>query len=370
MQTAINRRHLGQLLLGAALVAALDRTDAAPASGTRIRLSMPGGPAPSDEDLRFMRDIGALNVYVGIAPQSEFDSVAGLQEIRRRYAAGGVTVSDVRNMQVTTQLADVLLGRPGAQQRIENFKTWLRTCGGAGFGYTVAQASVLGVLTSGTGPIRNGIEGREVDASKPLYTGLGPAMPGGQAAPRQYYSSDALAADRRYTPEEIWENYTRLVREIAPVAEEQRVSVGFHPDDPPITELGGIPRIFATFADCKKAIAIANSPRIGICLCAGTFAEGIADPATAIRYFGARRKMWEVHFRNVTAPLPLFRETFQDDGYYDMYKVMEALVAVDFDGVVHYDHAVPMVGGVRSYAAYAQGYMKALLQRAQRARGR
>jgi hypothetical protein len=36
-----------------------------------------------------------------------------------------------------------------------------------------------------------------------------------------------------------------------------------------------------------------------------------------------RCKLIEVHFRNVTSPLPHFVETFPDDGYMDMYQVMK-----------------------------------------------
>ena len=89
------------------------------------------------------------------------------------------------------------------------------------------------------------------------------------------------------------------------------------------------------------------------------------DPAGAVRYFGAQKKIFEIHYRNVSSPLPRFHETALDDGYYDMYKIMKALVDVKYDGIVHQDHAVPMVGGSRTYTAFAMGYMKALLQRAQ-----
>ncbi len=41
------------------------------------------------------------------------------------------------------------------------------------------------------------------------------------------------------------------------------------------------------------------------------------DPEEMIRYFGAK-KIWKIHFRNVSAPLPHFVETFMDNGYYDM----------------------------------------------------
>jgi len=68
-----------------------------------------------------------------------------------------------------------------------------------------------------------------------------------------------------------------------------------------------------------------------------------ADPVEVIKYFGARKKLFKIHFRNVTSPLPHFTETLMDDGYYDMYKVMEALVEINFDGLVIPDH-VPELG--------------------------
>ena len=62
-----------------------------------------------------------------------------------------------------------------------------------------------------------------------------------------------------------------------------------------------------------------------------------------IRYFGPRKKLFKIHFRNVSAPLPHFKETMIDDGYYDMSKIMRALVEVKFDGIMIPDH-IPGVG--------------------------
>ena len=77
-------------------------------------------------------------------------------------------------------------------------------------------------------------------------------------------------------------------------------------------------------------------------LCCGSWIEGgpeltQKDPEEMIRYFGAE-KIWKIHFRNVSAPLPHFVETFMDNGYYDMSKIMTALVEVKFDGIVILDH--------------------------------
>jgi D-mannonate dehydratase len=92
----------------------------------------------------------------------------------------------------------------------------------------------------------------------------------------------------------------------------------------------------------------------------------------------------------VSAPLPHFTETLMDDGYYDMYKVMKALVDVNFDGIAIPDH-IPgvgqMPGGRQAGAqgaqctdapqfrpnpglAYCIGYMNAPLKAAQSVKGK
>ena len=67
-------------------------------------------------------------------------------------------------------------------------------------------------------------------------------------------------------------------------------------------------------------------------------------------------KLWKIHFRNVSAPMPGFVETFVDNGYTDMKQVMRALVAVDFRGILIADfrgiliadHVPQMIGDRRT----------------------
>lgn len=88
-----------------------------------------------------------------------------------------------------------------------------------------------------------------------------------------------------------------------------------------------------------------------------------------IRYFVENKKVFTVHFRNVSSTLPNFEETLLEDGYADMYEIMKQLVRYDYDGAIHVDH-VPQwdvrergkdTGGSRAAWAYTTGYMKALL---------
>jgi len=123
--------------------------------------------------------------------------------------------------------------------------------------------------------------------------------------------TEPLSHGREFTNEEVWENFTYSIKQVAPVAEENSVRIGIHPDDPPVPVLAGVPRcIFGNFQGYQRALEIAGSPNVGICLCCGTWLEGgkaltEKDPEQMIRYFGAT-KIWKIHFRNVSAARSLF----------------------------------------------------------------
>ncbi len=48
-----------------------------------------------------------------------------------------------------------------------------------------------------------------------------------------------------------------------------------------------------------------------------------------------------------------------------MYKVMKVLVDNDYDGYLHLDHTPELTGNPYTYAAYAAGFMRACIRRAQ-----
>lgn len=113
---------------------------------------------------------------------------------------------------------------------------------------------------------------------------------------------------RIYTEAELWDNYAYFIKRVVPVAERCGVYIGIHPDDPPFYPLGGVPRaLFGTFAGYQKALAIADSPNIGACLCLGCWLEGGkeqmgADVFEAIDWFAGnnpmkRNLLFKVHFR-------------------------------------------------------------------------
>ena len=88
----------------------------------------------------------------------------------------------------------------------------------------------------------------------------------------------------------------------------------------------------------------------------------------AIRRFGAERKVFFVHFRDVRGTASRFVETFQDDGPTDMVAALRAYREVGFDGPVRPDHVPTMAGEPNDHPGYmmkgrlfAIGYLRGLL---------
>ena len=257
--------------------------------------------------------------------------------------------SNVHNMQ------DVTLNLPGRDQKIEEYKTFLRNLAKAGIFYTTYAHMGNGIWSSARETTRGGASARAFDMEK---------NPTGRWGGKVF--EGPLTHGRKFSKEELWENYTYFIKQVVPVAEGLGMRIGIHPDDPPVPELGGVPRcIFGNFDGYVRALEIANSPNIGVCLCAGTWMEGGKqmgkDVFEAARAFAKMDKLWKIHFRNVSAPIPYFVETFVDNGYTDMLKLMKTLYEVDFRGAVIADHVPTMVGGPRVGWAYSVGYIKALL---------
>jgi mannonate dehydratase len=352
------RRDLGKMALGGAmgiLLAPRNAKAALDPNAPGIKLCAQSGATPTDDELLFLKQIGAEYVSVGAPP--DMRTADGFLAIKKRYADAGITVWNIGNTSVHN-MPEATLNLPGRDRKIEEYIQYIRNLAKAGIHYTTYAHMGNGIWSSGRAIVR-GASAREFDLSSPNKSGVWDGKTW----------TEPLSHGREFTKEEIWENFTYFIKRVAPAAEENRVRIGIHPDDPPVPVLAGVPRcIFGSFAGYQRALEIAASPNVGICLCCGTWLEGGTaltgkDPEEMIRYFGAR-KIWKIHFRNVSAPLPHFVETFMDDGYYDMYRIMRALHDVGFDGIVILDHSPAMVGGNFSQTAYGFAYMRALLNRA------
>jgi len=312
-----------------------------------IKHSMQISGAMKEDELRLAKQLGMEYVNTWAAPDR-------YKEIVGKAEAAGLKVAKIGNGSVHNR-AEIVLGLPGRDEKIEEFKRNLRALAAAGIRYQLYAHMANGVYSTERETGRGGTSVRAFDAAKPAIA---------------YGSSDnSKVFERAYTEDEIWKNYEYFVKRIVPVAEETGVKIGIHPDDPPGLTLGNVPRpIFSSFEGYKRAVEIANSPNLGVGLCCGCWLEG--GPAMgrnvleAIEYFGGLKKLFVIHFRNVSSPLPHFRETFLNEGYMDMYKIIRALRKVNFEGVLIADHWPTTVAGPLLAQAYTIGYIQALIERA------
>ncbi len=354
---SLDRREFIKLAAGAAVATATWSGQGAPAKkleplspGIKISLQISGDP--TEEDLRFPQQLGVE--YVNIPTGGNQATLENFIRLKQKVEAAGLKVWNIGNSNVHN-MPEVTLNLPGRDEKIEEYKQYLRNLAKAGIYYTTYAHMGNGIWSSARGATRGGAPARAFDLNN---------NPKGNWAGKVF--EGPLSHGRKFSKEELWENYTYFIKQVAPVAEEHGIRIGIHPDDPPVPELAGVPRcIFGNFDGYIRALEIANSPNVGVCLCAGTWMEGGKlmgkDVFEAARAFAKLDKLWKIHFRNVSAPIPSFVETFIDNGYTDMLKLMKTLHEIDFRGVAIADHVPTMVGGPKTGWAYSIGYMKALL---------
>lgn len=167
--------------------------------------------------------------------------------------------------------------------------------------------------------------------------------------------------------ERLWENLKKFLERVVPVAEEANVKLAMHPDDPPLSPIRGLGRIMRSIENYQKLLDLVPSPMNGIALCQGNFTMMTDDLPGVIRHFGAQRKIFFVHFRDVRGQAEKFVETFHDEGKTDMAACMRAYRDIGYEGVCRPDHVPTMEGDSNDSPAYSSigrlfaiGYLKGL----------
>ena len=320
-----------------------------------IKIAAQMSPDPTEEDLAFVRRMGVDHAVLWTSGDKA--SYAYYASRRELFESAGIKVYGFGSSSVHNQDA-IVLGLDGRDAKIEEYKAHLRNLGRAGIPYTTYAHMANGIWSTARESTRGGAMARAFNLPEAMT---------GHWAGREYHMP--LTHGRTYSEDEIWANYEYFIKQVVPVAEEAGVRIGIHPDDPPVPELGGVPRpIFCSFEGYKRALEIADSPNVGMCLCVGCWLEGGElmgrDVIETIRYFGGQGKLFKVHLRNVDRPLPHFVETFLNAGYMDIYQVVRALREVGFSGVLIPDHIPLMDADRRVGTAYSIGYMQALVERA------
>ena len=172
--------------------------------------------------------------------------------------------------------------------------------------------------------------------------------------------------------EKLWENLQYFLEKVIPVAEESKVKLALHPDDPPVSPIQGISRIITSAAALKKAIDLVPSEYSGVTFCQGSLAAAGEDIPKEIRELGKTNKIFFVHFRDIRGTAKNFTETFHDDGQTNMFAAMKAYKEIGFEGPIRIDHVPTMAGESNREPGYGEvgrlfalGYLKGLMEAAE-----
>ena len=319
--------------------------------GTSMRLSMVVNP-PTDRHLEWAAQVGVSDIvipYPGLDP-------AALAATCRRIASFGMRCTHVERKLPHLGLVH---GLPNRDEQVAGIKTLLRHM----------ADNRMEVLcynwmpdedwqrTSAVAPARGGAKAtafRLADigaSSRPTVT-----------------DADGLPSVR--TPvEKLWEHLHRFLDEVVPVAEACGIRLALHPDDPPLDEFAGQPRIMHTNAALLRATELVPSRANAICYCVGSLHPAGEDVIAGIAALGD--KIAFVHARNVRGTAADFVETWHDDGEINMPDVIRALKRVGYSGTVRPDHAPSMAGESNDTPGYemlgrlfAAGYLKGLFDAA------
>ena len=282
-----------------------------------------------------------------------------LHALRKEINAAGLELEAIENFD-PAHWHDVLLDGPKKAAQLENLKTILRNVGRAGipvFGYNFSIAGVAGRVKGKFA--RGDTEAVGMDGA------FDNPMPNGMVWNMVYDRDAPPGTVPAATHEQLWRRLEDFLDALLPVAEEARVTLAAHPDDPPLPTLRGQPRLVYQPRFYQRLLDLRPSPRNALEFCLGSLAEMTeGDIYDVVDTYSRQGKLAYVHFRNVRGKAPHYQETFIDEGDMDMLRVLSILKRNGYEGVLIPDHAPQMACAAPWHAgmAYALGYMKAALQ--------
>lgn len=309
------------------------------------------------ERLTFAKQIGVSGVQMNtplLPAEKGYWEYQDLRRIKERCDSYGLILEALENVP-RTFYDKAMLGLPGRDEQIENYQTTIRNMAKAEIPTLGYNWMPNGVWRTPHALGRGGVKVTSFDMaeveSAPLVAGI---------------KVIEQLGGRTISHEEMWENYRYFATAVVPVAEEVGLKLALHPDDPPVSELGGIARLFDTSKGFKRALEeIAPSPNHGMEFCMGCFSEMGENVIEAIRYFGERGKIFYVHLRDVQGCIPKFQECFLGEGNFDVVVAMQTLKEVGFNGFIIDDHVPQMIDDShwnhRGHA-HATGYILGVLE--------
>lgn len=346
------------LTLPTGCVSASSSGAAHPAPRPPVRMKVGHQHDHSATTLRLLAALGVEHICSGhLSAKKEEWSVEALTRLRKHVESFGIALDAVplpmsSSPIAKAELPEILLAKDPARDRaLDEICSMIRNAGAAGIPMVKYNLTFLGVVRTERTIGRGGASYSSFD----------------YAAAKQ---EPPLTEAGEISAAVYWDRITYFLKRVVPVAEEAKVRIALHPQDPAMPETGfrGVHTVLGTVAGLQRFVETVPSAYHGLNFCQGTVSEMLPRPGEqiydVIRWFGSRGKIFNVHFRNIAGGFLKFSETFPDNGDVDMPRALRTYREVGFDGMIMPDH-VPVIEGDTDHArafAFCFGYIQALLQ--------
>lgn len=315
-----------------------------------IRLGMFLPPC-ADHRWRLAAQAGVCNAISRLNPVYDAWKMDSLTQAKKAFSAGGFELCALEGDPM--DMNRIKLGLPGRDEDLARYCRMLQNMGELGIRILCYN------FMAGIGWFR----------SRTSIPCRGGALTSG------FFASDVPSEPLKLSHEELWQNYEYFIRAVLPAAEKAGVRMSLHPDDPPVSELKGYPRIFTSAEAFRKMLRMTGSPNAGITFCAATFRTMGEDDLALLEEWKSHISF--VHMRDNRPCGDGFIETFHDEGPTDLYSRLAKIHELDMRVLLRPDHAPTMDGEDNSepgYAAmgriFAVGYLRGIMESLKMEEGR
>ncbi len=268
-------------------------------------------------------------------------SLEKILELKKEIEDANLKLSVIESVPVHE---DIKMGCGDRDRYIENYCTTLRNLAKAGincvcynfmpvFDWTRSDLSYP--LPDGSNALI--YDNETVLKMNPLSGDL--SLPGWDSSYTKEDMRNLLEKYSKITEEDLWNNLKYFLDRVIKVAEEVKVKMAIHPDDPPWS-IFGLPRIITNKKNIERFLKLYDSKYNGLTLCSGSLgANPDNDIPDMVRSFCDRIHF--AHIRNIKITGDrCFEEAAHktEAGSLDIFEIVKSYHDCGFDGYIRPDH--------------------------------
>ena len=164
-------------------------------------------------------------------------------------------------------------------------------------------------------------------------------LPGWDASYTKEGMKALLEKYQSISEEDLWNNLQYFLEKVIKVAEEVRIKMAIHPDDPP-WNIFGLPRIIKNKESLERFLKLYDSPYNGLTLCSGSLgASPENDISELVRTFSDRIHFSHIRNISITGERCFCESAHKTDcGSLDIADIVKAYYESGFNGYIRPDH--------------------------------